>query len=33
MPTVLSAEPENLPVNTLGIPRIMFAVEDIEEER
>jgi catechol 2,3-dioxygenase-like lactoylglutathione lyase family enzyme len=31
MPTVVSGEPENPPVNTLGIPRIMFAVEDIEE--
>ena len=30
-PTALSAEPKNAPVNTLGIRRIMFAVEDIEE--
>jgi catechol 2,3-dioxygenase-like lactoylglutathione lyase family enzyme len=30
-PTALSAEPNNAPVNTLGIRRIMFAVEDIEE--
>jgi predicted enzyme related to lactoylglutathione lyase len=27
----LSAEPKNAPVNTLGIRRIMFAVEDIDE--
>ena len=30
-PTPVSAEPKNAPVNTLGIRRIMFAVEDIEE--
>jgi catechol 2,3-dioxygenase-like lactoylglutathione lyase family enzyme len=30
-PTALSANPENAPVNTLGIRRIMFAVEDIED--
>ncbi len=30
-PPVVSAEPENAPANTLGIRRIMFAVEDIEE--
>ena len=30
-PTALSAEPKNAPVNTLGIRRIMFAVEDIDE--
>jgi catechol 2,3-dioxygenase-like lactoylglutathione lyase family enzyme len=30
-PTAVSAEPKNAPVNTLGIRRIMFAVEDIEE--
>ncbi len=30
-PTAISAEPKNAPVNTLGIRRIMFAVEDIEE--
>ncbi len=29
-PTATSAEP-NIPVNTLGIRRIMFAVEDIED--
>jgi len=29
-PTALSAEPKNAPVNTLGIRRIMFAVEDID---
>jgi catechol 2,3-dioxygenase-like lactoylglutathione lyase family enzyme len=29
-PTPLSAEPKNAPVNTLGIRRLMFAVEDIE---
>jgi predicted enzyme related to lactoylglutathione lyase len=27
----VSAEPENAPPNTLGIRRIMFAVDDIEE--
>jgi catechol 2,3-dioxygenase-like lactoylglutathione lyase family enzyme len=30
-PTATSAEPKNAPVNTLGIRRIMFAVEDIED--
>ena len=30
-PTAVSAEPKNAPVNTLGIRRIMFAVDDIEE--
>ena len=30
-PTAVSAEPKNAPVNTLGIRRIMFAVEDIDE--
>jgi len=30
-PTAISAEPENAPVNTLGIRRIMFAVEEIED--
>jgi catechol 2,3-dioxygenase-like lactoylglutathione lyase family enzyme len=30
-PTALSTEPENAPANTLGIRRIMFAVEDIED--
>ena len=30
-PTAIRAEPKNAPVNTLGIRRIMFAVEDIEE--
>ena len=29
-PTAVSAEPKNAPANTLGIRRIMFAVEDIE---
>jgi catechol 2,3-dioxygenase-like lactoylglutathione lyase family enzyme len=29
-PTALRAEPTNAPVNTLGIRRIMFAVDDIE---
>ncbi len=28
-PTAFSAEPKNAPVNTLGVRRIMFAVEDI----
>ena len=28
-PTAISADPENAPANTLGIRRIMFAVEDI----
>ena len=30
-PPAASAEPKNAPVNTLGIRRIMFAVEDIED--
>ena len=30
-PPAASAEPENAPANTLGIRRIMFAVEDIED--
>jgi catechol 2,3-dioxygenase-like lactoylglutathione lyase family enzyme len=30
-PTAVRTETENAPVNTLGIRRIMFAVEDIEE--
>jgi len=30
-PAAISAEPEIAPANTLGIRRIMFAVEDIEE--
>ena len=30
-PTAISAEPENAPANTLGLRRIMFAVEDIED--
>jgi catechol 2,3-dioxygenase-like lactoylglutathione lyase family enzyme len=30
-PTAIRAEPEDAPVNTLGIRRIMFAVDDIEE--
>jgi catechol 2,3-dioxygenase-like lactoylglutathione lyase family enzyme len=30
-PTAASAEPEDAPVNTLGIRRIMFAVDDIED--
>jgi len=30
-PAAISAEPENAPANTLGIRRIMFAVEDIED--
>ena len=29
-PTAVSVEPKNAPANTLGIRRIMFAVEDIE---
>jgi catechol 2,3-dioxygenase-like lactoylglutathione lyase family enzyme len=29
-PTAVSAQPENAPPNTLGIRRIMFAVDDIE---
>src|ERR1039458_6957788 len=30
-PTAVSTEPENPPANTLGIRRIMFAVDDVEE--
>jgi catechol 2,3-dioxygenase-like lactoylglutathione lyase family enzyme len=30
-PAAISAEPKNAPVNTLGIRRIMFAVEDVDE--
>jgi catechol 2,3-dioxygenase-like lactoylglutathione lyase family enzyme len=30
-PTAVSAERKNAPANTLGIRRIMFAVEDIED--
>lgn len=30
-PTAVRGEPENAPVNTLGIRRIMFAVDDIED--
>ena len=30
-PPAASAEPENAPANTLGIRRIMFAVEDIDD--
>ncbi|MEW2145054.1 VOC family protein [Micromonospora vinacea] len=30
-PTAISAEPRNAPANTLGIRRIMFAVDDIED--
>ncbi len=30
-PAAVKAEPENAPVNTLGIRRIMFAVDDIED--
>src|SRR2546426_12404816 len=30
-PTAVRAEPENAPANTLGIRRIMFAVDDIED--
>jgi catechol 2,3-dioxygenase-like lactoylglutathione lyase family enzyme len=30
-PTAVSAEPRPAPANTLGIRRIMFAVEDIED--
>ena len=31
IPAAVSAEPKNAPANTLGIRRIMFAVEDIED--
>jgi predicted enzyme related to lactoylglutathione lyase len=30
-PTAVSAEPANAPANTLGVRRIMFAVDDIED--
>ena len=30
-PAAVRAEPKNAPVNTLGIRRIMFAVDDIED--
>ncbi|CAM4079058.1 VOC family protein [Kibdelosporangium persicum] len=30
-PKAISAEPKHAPVNTLGIRRIMFAVDDIED--
>ncbi len=30
-PEAIRTEPENAPVNTLGIRRIMFAVDDIED--
>ncbi len=30
-PAAVRTEPQNTPVNTLGIRRIMFAVDDIEE--
>ena len=30
-PAAISPEPKNAPVNTLGIRRIMFAVEDIDD--
>jgi catechol 2,3-dioxygenase-like lactoylglutathione lyase family enzyme len=30
-PAALSAQPKNAPANTLGIRRIMFAVEDIDD--
>ncbi len=30
-PPAISVEPRNAPVNTLGIRRIMFAVDDIED--
>src|SRR5215207_3710492 len=30
-PSAISSEPRNAPANTLGIRRIMFAVEDIED--
>jgi catechol 2,3-dioxygenase-like lactoylglutathione lyase family enzyme len=30
-PPAISVEPRNAPVNTMGIRRIMFAVDDIEE--
>jgi catechol 2,3-dioxygenase-like lactoylglutathione lyase family enzyme len=30
-PPAISSEPQNAPANTLGIRRIMFAVDDIED--
>ncbi len=30
-PTAVRADPENAPVNTLGIRRVLFAVEDLED--
>src|SRR6185369_11141255 len=30
-PAAISAEPKNAPVNTLGIRRIMFAVDDLDD--
>src|SRR5262249_53304592 len=30
-PAAIGAEPKNAPVNTLGIRRIMFAVDDIDD--
>ena len=30
-PTAIRSEPQNAPANTLGIRRIMFAVDDIED--
>jgi catechol 2,3-dioxygenase-like lactoylglutathione lyase family enzyme len=30
-PTAIRAEPKNAPANTLGIRRIMFAVDDIDD--
>ncbi len=30
-PTAVSTEPDNAPANTLGIRRIMFAIEDIDD--
>ena len=30
-PSAISSEPQNAPANTLGIRRIMFAVEDIDD--
>jgi predicted enzyme related to lactoylglutathione lyase len=30
-PAAIGAEPKNAPANTLGIRRIMFAVDDIED--
>ena len=30
-PPAISAEPQNAPANTLGIRRIMFAVDDIDD--